>query len=76
MRQARAEAASILRNEDDRLIIIVGPCSIHDTQAAKEYSKFYIDRPDHLGKLVSNATFCFLQAGYFFKLRRNIAENS
>lgn len=27
----------ILRNEDDRLLVIVGPCSIHDTTAAHEY---------------------------------------
>ncbi|KAL0084917.1 3-deoxy-7-phosphoheptulonate synthase [Phycomyces blakesleeanus] len=34
---ARQETAAILRGEDDRLVIIVGPCSIHDTKAAKEY---------------------------------------
>ncbi|KAJ8658680.1 3-deoxy-7-phosphoheptulonate synthase [Lichtheimia ornata] len=34
---ARQEAAKILRGEDDRLIIIVGPCSIHDVDAAKDY---------------------------------------
>lgn len=36
---ARQEAAKILRGEDDRLIIIVGPCSIHDVDAAKDYCK-------------------------------------
>ncbi|KAI7878046.1 3-deoxy-7-phosphoheptulonate synthase [Lichtheimia hyalospora FSU 10163] len=34
---ARQDAAKILRGEDDRLIIIVGPCSIHDVDAAKDY---------------------------------------
>ncbi|KAI7868293.1 3-deoxy-7-phosphoheptulonate synthase [Spinellus fusiger] len=34
---SRQEASAILHGKDDRLIIIVGPCSIHDTEAAKEY---------------------------------------
>lgn len=28
----------ILHNQDDRLLVIVGPCSIHDTRAALEYA--------------------------------------
>ena len=39
MHSARQDAAKILRGEDDRLIIIVGPCSIHDVDAAKDYCK-------------------------------------
>jgi len=35
---ARAEAQRILRGEDDRLLVIVGPCSIHDPGAALEYA--------------------------------------
>ncbi|KAI8137643.1 3-deoxy-7-phosphoheptulonate synthase [Fennellomyces sp. T-0311] len=35
--KARQEASAILKGEDDRLIVIVGPCSIHDVEAAKEY---------------------------------------
>ena len=27
----------ILHGADDRLVIIIGPCSIHDVKAAKEY---------------------------------------
>lgn len=34
----RAEADAILRGEDDRLLAIVGPCSIHDPDAALEYA--------------------------------------
>ena len=34
----RAEAAAILRGDDDRLLAIVGPCSIHDPDAALEYA--------------------------------------
>jgi 3-deoxy-7-phosphoheptulonate synthase len=29
----------ILNDKDDRLLVIVGPCSIHDTKAALEYAK-------------------------------------
>lgn len=35
---ARAQADSILRGDDDRLLAIVGPCSIHDPEAAIEYA--------------------------------------
>jgi len=34
---ARAQADAILRGEDDRLLAVVGPCSIHDPDAALEY---------------------------------------
>ena len=35
---ARAQADAILRGDDDRLLAIVGPCSIHDPEAAIEYA--------------------------------------
>jgi 3-deoxy-7-phosphoheptulonate synthase len=35
---ARAEITTILSGQDDRLLIIVGPCSIHDPTAALEYA--------------------------------------
>jgi len=35
---ARSAAQKILHGEDDRLLVIVGPCSIHDTEAAREYA--------------------------------------
>ncbi len=36
---ARLDIARILNGGDDRLLVLVGPCSIHDTQAAREYAK-------------------------------------
>ena len=36
--QARAEAGSVLDMADDRLLVIVGPCSVHDPVAALEYA--------------------------------------
>jgi len=29
----------ILHGEDDRLVVVIGPCSIHDTDAAMEYAR-------------------------------------
>ncbi|VTR33912.1 Phospho-2-dehydro-3-deoxyheptonate aldolase, Phe-sensitive [Serratia fonticola] len=35
---ARQSIHNILRGNDDRLLVVIGPCSIHDTKAAKEYA--------------------------------------
>jgi len=35
---ARAEIVDILNRRDPRLLVLVGPCSIHDTKAAREYA--------------------------------------
>ena len=35
----RNEISQILHNKDDRLFVIVGPCSIHDPKSAIEYAK-------------------------------------
>ncbi len=35
---ARDEVAAILTGTDDRLIVVVGPCSVHDPKAAREYA--------------------------------------
>ena len=35
---ARQGAEAILKGEDDRLLVVVGPCSIHDPSAAIEYA--------------------------------------
>ena len=37
--RTRREANSILRGEDDRMLVIVGPCSIHDPLSALEYAR-------------------------------------
>ena len=36
--QARGEISDILQGKDHRLLVVVGPCSIHDTKAAREYA--------------------------------------
>lgn len=35
---ARSAMQKILHGKDDRLIVIIGPCSIHDPDAAREYA--------------------------------------
>ena len=37
--RTRREAKSILRGEDNRMLVIVGPCSIHDPVSALEYAR-------------------------------------
>jgi 3-deoxy-7-phosphoheptulonate synthase len=36
---ARRDLAAALRGEDDRMVVVVGPCSIHDPDAAHEYAE-------------------------------------
>lgn len=37
--QTRTRIGRILRGDDRRLLVIAGPCSIHDVNAAKDYAK-------------------------------------
>lgn len=39
VKSARIQAENIIKMNDDRLLCIVGPCSIHDVAAAKEYAE-------------------------------------
>ena len=36
--KGREQLQAILRGEDDRLIVVVGPCSVHDPRAALDYA--------------------------------------
>lgn len=38
LRAARKAIHKILKGNDDRLLVVIGPCSIHDPVAAKEYA--------------------------------------
>ena len=38
MLRGRADAEAIIHGTDDRLLVVVGPCSIHDSHAALEYA--------------------------------------
>ena len=36
--RGRTEVASVLDGADDRLLVVVGPCSVHDVEAGAEYA--------------------------------------
>ena len=48
--KARHTIKKILNGEDKRLMVIVGPCSIHDPDAAREYAKKLCQIKDELSK--------------------------
>lgn len=37
--ETRQQIHQILEAKDDRILVVIGPCSIHDTEAAREYAK-------------------------------------
>jgi 3-deoxy-7-phosphoheptulonate synthase len=37
--EARSQISDVVHGKDDRLLVVVGPCSIHDSTAALEYAK-------------------------------------
>ena len=43
VQDTRSTIGSIMRGEDDRLLVIVGPCSIHDPAAALDYARRLAD---------------------------------
>jgi len=47
--QARQTIKRILNRQDHRLLVVAGPCSIHDIAAAKEYAERLMRLHDELG---------------------------
>ncbi len=43
VRDARERIKAILRGDDPRLLVIVGPCSVHDVAAAREYAAAIVE---------------------------------
>ena len=65
--RTRREIARILRGEDDRLVVIVGPCSIHDPKAAIEYARRLVTlAKEHAQDL------CIVMRVYFEKPRTTV----
>jgi 3-deoxy-7-phosphoheptulonate synthase len=48
--EARQQIHRVLHGADDRLVVIAGPCSIHDVNAAKEYAARLADARQKLGR--------------------------
>jgi 3-deoxy-7-phosphoheptulonate synthase len=67
IRQQRQEVEAILQGKDDRLLVVVGPCSIHDTEAALEYGQ-------RLAKLSESLAdeLCIVMRVYFEKPRTTV----
>ena len=67
VQRARNTVFSILDRKDSRLFIVVGPCSIHDTDAAMEYAK----RLKVLAEEVQDTLYIVMRV-YFEKPRTSI----
>lgn len=65
--EGRETVRNILDGKDHRLIIVVGPCSIHDIKAAKEYA----ERLKALAAEVSDSLFIIMRV-YFEKPRTTV----
>jgi 3-deoxy-7-phosphoheptulonate synthase len=65
--EARREVADIIAGRDDRLIVVAGPCSIHDTVAALDYAQ---QLKRHMERLSSQL--CIVMRVYFEKPRTTI----
>lgn len=48
--RARAEIVDVLDGRDDRLMVVVGPCSIHDPDAARAYAQVLQERARELAR--------------------------
>ncbi|MDX1649596.1 MAG: 3-deoxy-7-phosphoheptulonate synthase, partial [Myxococcota bacterium] len=65
--EGRREVQRILEGEDDRVVVVVGPCSIHDPEAAVEYARRLARvRADHGDEL------CVVMRVYFEKPRTTV----
>jgi 3-deoxy-7-phosphoheptulonate synthase len=52
IKDTRGAIRRIMEGDDDRLLVVVGPCSIHDPAAALEYArKLKAERERHAGEL-------------------------
>jgi 3-deoxy-7-phosphoheptulonate synthase len=49
VRTGRAGVVDVLDGRDDRLIVVVGPCSVHDTDAALDYARRLAATASELG---------------------------
>jgi 3-deoxy-7-phosphoheptulonate synthase len=65
--EGRADVARILRGEDDRLLVVAGPCSIHDPEAALDYARRFAVLREQLADRL-----CLLMRVYFEKPRTTV----
>ncbi len=65
--QGREEVKRILSGEDERLLVVVGPCSIHDEGAALEYAERLVNLRRELADRL-----CIVMRVYFEKPRTTV----
>ncbi|GAB7339169.1 hypothetical protein MBLNU457_5833t1 [Dothideomycetes sp. NU457] len=65
--RGRREAAKIVAKEDDRLLVMVGPCSLHDPETAVEYCGRLKSLADKLDK-----DLCIIMRAYLEKPRTTV----
>ncbi|GAA0978824.1 3-deoxy-7-phosphoheptulonate synthase [Nocardiopsis tropica] len=65
--ESRAEVKRVLDGEDDRLLVVVGPCSVHDPESALDYAR-------RLAELVPSLRddLCVVMRVYFEKPRTTV----
>ncbi|MGY5764267.1 3-deoxy-7-phosphoheptulonate synthase [Brachybacterium sp. DNPG3] len=47
--RSREQVRAVLAGEDDRLLVVVGPCSIHDPEAGLDYARLLAGIQDEVG---------------------------
>ncbi|KJZ78563.1 Phospho-2-dehydro-3-deoxyheptonate aldolase, tyrosine-inhibited [Hirsutella minnesotensis 3608] len=65
--KGRNDAADIVMGRNDRLLVVVGPCSIHDPETALEYSARLKELSDKLGD-----DLCIVMRAYLEKPRTTV----
>ena len=63
--EGRKGCEEIVSGQDDRLLVVVGPCSVHDVKAALEYAKLLKEYADGTSEDLH-----ILMRVYFEKVRR------
>lgn len=64
---ARETVRAIVNRQDDRLLVVVGPCSIHDVVAAREYAMLLKNKIDEF-----KDDLCIVMRVYFEKPRTTV----
>jgi 3-deoxy-7-phosphoheptulonate synthase len=65
--RGRAAVTDILDGDDDRLLVVVGPCSVHDPDAALDYAHRLAARAEEL-----SGELCVVMRTYFEKPRTTV----
>ncbi len=64
---SRRQTENVIMRRDDRLVVVVGPCSIHDEQAALEYAHLIREETQRHAKEL-----CIIMRVYFEKPRTTV----